>query len=226
MKKLILAVFVVSFTFTTKGYSASNGDEDERSTVATETCASESPLVLSLEKPYDAFAPDQRLSLASSKSSRSYSVEEDDQSGFCIEYLGLDGEDSFGIGLDLAVYYVNLGFDIYQYDTSGNIKKNEGWDLHLGGHKRFWWNIFFLEGNLGLAYCHATYQIKGGDKEKNGDFGLYLNPRVGIKLFNTGSLGLGSLGITASYRWIFEKFKFKDEYTCDYFTIGLCFTDF
>lgn len=70
-----------------------------------------------------------------------------------------------------------------------------------------------------MQYLHATAKIKGGDEEeKNGEFGLFLTPRLGVKLFNIGG---DYLSLVGGYRWDFNEFKFKKEYTRDYFTIGL-----
>ena len=52
------------------------------------------------------------------------------------------------------------------------------------------------------------------DKASDSNLGLFITPRLGIKLFNNCTL-------VAGYRWDIDEFKFKKEYTVDYFTLGL-----
>ena len=137
-------------------------------------------------------------------------------SGTGVDYMAI--EEGFGIGL-------NFAFDYLLIDLSFGSADNDyidvsTWSAGLGGQYRYWFNKWlYIEGRAGVQYLHATAKIKGGDEEeKNVEFGLFLTPRLGVKLFNIGG---DYLSLVGGYRWDFNEFKFKKDYTRDYFTIGL-----
>lgn len=161
--------------------------------------------------------------------------------GGLLEYLGIDN--GFGMGLNFRIKYVMVGYGYTSGKTDTYITENNGWNISAGGDYQHWlgkW--FYVEGAAGLGYFHGktktreesgeeryysqgsyhtrpTYETK---THKNGEVGLFINPRIGIKLFNSKK-GNGSWALTASYRWNFLKFKFKKGYINDYFTVGLAF---
>lgn len=170
MKKLILAVCAVSATLTAKAYDTSNGDEDEKSAVATETSVSESPLELSLEKPYDAFAYDQRLSLASSKSSKSSSSYSEDYScymGYYIQYNSLALFDNYSLNS------ISAGFqNTIQYPTSSVF-----WEIGIGLQYAF-------KDKDGIKYNWFAVKlpINFGYNIEVEDLNLLIAPYAGINL--------------------------------------------
>lgn len=132
--------------------------------------------------------------------------------GYGLEYQAV--EDGFGIGIDFSIMHFIISFSMYNLDTNDLIDKNEGWKLGIGYHHRYWFNKYiYLEGSAGVQYWEHKMEM-GGDENSNGEFGLFLTPKLGLKLFKY-------CGITAGYRWDFNKFKFSKDYTADYFTVGL-----
>ena len=79
-------------------------------------------------------------------------------------------------------------------------------------------NSVYIEGSAGVQYTHAKMQLKGEDAKSDGNFGLFVTPKVGVKLFTWDET---IWGVQAGYRWDFAEFKFSKEYTADYFTIGI-----
>ena len=148
------------------------------------------------------------------------SSEEQPLGGFDLSYQALDG--GFGMGLTWVFNSLVLNFSWLAGDTDKYIEKNEGWRAGVGFNYRHWLSDFlYIEGQAGLEYSHVTVKIKGGDSESDGNLGLFVTPRVGIPLLTIGD---AKWGIVAGYRWDFNKFKFKKEYTDDYFTIGIVAT--
>lgn len=158
---------------------------------------------------------------------------------FIAEYVGIDG--GWGYGMSIRLKHVMVGYDFLFGETNSTVTENNAWNISAGGNYRHWLGKrFFMEGTAGLGYFHNTleYKVASGtetyyifgkpysrtkytsEKNKNGEIGLFINPRIGIKLFNFTKAGL-SCALTVSYRWNFLKFKFKKEYTQDYFTVGL-----
>ena len=137
-------------------------------------------------------------------------------SGFGIEYQGI--EDGFGMGMNLVINHFVLSGSMYSLDTNGYIETNEGWKLGAGYNHRHWFNkSIYIEGTVGVQYWNHKMEIDG-EEDSNGEFGLFVTPRVGLKLFKIWDT---DWAINAGYRWDFNKFKFSKDYTSDYFTIGL-----
>lgn len=140
---------------------------------------------------------------------------QDQQSGITFEYAGYDG--GWGMGFTMNILHVELGYQLLDGETNEYLKTNEGWKVGLGGSYRYWFNKYiWVQGSVGVLYAHSTIEYDGADKEKEGNFGLYANPRIGLNIYS-------GICITASYRWDFNKFKFSKDYTDDYFTVGLAF---
>ncbi len=137
-------------------------------------------------------------------------------SGAGIDYQSI--ENGYGIGLNFAFKYLLVDLSFGSADN--DYIDVSSWSAGIGGQYRYWFNKWlYIEGRAGVQYLHATAKVKEGDeKESNGDFGLFLTPLLGVKLFKLGS---DYLSLVGGYRWDFNKFKFKKEYTSDYFTIGL-----
>ena len=145
------------------------------------------------------------------------SDDEKSSASFDLSYQGI--ENGFGLGMTWVFNHFAINFSWLEGDTNQYITKNEGWRAGIGLNYRHWLSDFFyIEGQAGIEYTHATLKMKGGDKYSDGDFGLFLTPRIGIPLINISD---GKLGIVAGYRWDFNKFKFSKENTADYFTIGI-----
>ena len=126
--------------------------------------------------------------------------------GFGAEYQGIDG--GFGMGFNLIYNHVMVGFSWLWGDTNDTVTKNDGWRVSLGYNYRYWLGkAVFIEGTAGFEYCHVSteyktqstsgtrnsiplaQQLSGSNrpkteirKDSNGDFGLFLYPRVGVKL--------------------------------------------
>lgn len=140
--------------------------------------------------------------------------------GIDISYQAVDG--GFGMGFSMVFNYLVFNVSWISGDTDKYIEKNEGWRAGVGLNYRHWLTDFlYIEGQAGVEYSHATLKMKGGDKNSDGDFGMFVTPRVGVPLLNIAD---AKWGIVAGYRWDFNKFKFSKEYTADYFTIGIVAT--
>lgn len=139
---------------------------------------------------------------------------------FDMSYQAIDG--GFGLGLTWVANYLVINASFLQGDTDANIKKNEGWRAGIGGNYRYWFsNAIFAEAQAGVEYTHVSqeYNYNGyTNKDSDGNVGLFFTPRLGAKLFTVSDI---NVGVVAGYRWDFNKFKFKKEYTDDYFTIGI-----
>lgn len=142
-------------------------------------------------------------------------------SGCSFDYLGI--EDAFGLSYNLIFNHLLLNFRMVSGDTNSVVTSNEAWSAGVGYNYRYWLaKSLYLEGQAGVEYAHATLEYKDSNrktvKDSNGDFGLFLSPRIGLNLFKLWDC---DWGVVAGYRWDFNKFKFSKEYTSDYFTIGL-----
>lgn len=146
------------------------------------------------------------------------------QSGFDLSYLAV--ENGFGLGFSMIFNYVVVNFSGIIGDTDKYITKNNAWRAGIGGNYRYWFvNFLYAEGQAGVEYSHASieYKIDKNNKEKDsdGNVGLFVTPRIGLKLFKLWDI---DWGITAGYRWDFNKFKFDKDHTDKYFTIGISAT--
>lgn len=144
-------------------------------------------------------------------------------SGTNIEYYGIDG--GFGMGFDCIFNYLMFTGSFRSGETNSIVTENSAWSAGIGGHNRYWiGKRFYIEGNAGVEYVHATMKTKvytkkyETEKASDGDFALFLHPHIGLRLFK---LFGAECGITAGYRWEFVKFKFSKEYTNDFFTVGI-----
>ena len=142
-------------------------------------------------------------------------------SGCSFDYLGI--EDAFGLSYNLIFNHLLLNFRMVSGDTNSVVTSNEAWSAGVGYNYRYWLaKSLYIEGQAGVEYAHATLEYKDSNrktvKDSNGDFGLFLSPRIGLNLFKLWDC---DWGVVAGYRWDFNKFKFSKEYTSDYFTIGL-----
>lgn len=140
-------------------------------------------------------------------------------SGIGFDYMAIN---SGGFGFNLIVDNFLINFKTIMGDTDSYVTKNESWGIGLGGNRRYWLTkFFFVEGQAGVEYVHTSLEYKVDKnkttKDSNGDLGLFVTPRIGIKL---GKFLGSQIGIVAGYRCDFAKFKFNKEYTSDYFTVG------
>ena len=70
-----------------------------------------------------------------------------------------------------------------------------------------------------IPNCFGSFEVEyGEDKESDGNLGLFVTPKIGLRLFTWDEI---DWGIQAGYRWDFQEFKFSKAYTADYFTIGI-----
>lgn len=139
------------------------------------------------------------------------------QNSLTFEYQAVDN--AFGIGATFVANHLNINFSLIDGDKNAYIEENSAWRIGAGYNHRFWLNSFlFLEGAVGAQYTHSKVKYDGGGKDSEGNIGMFVTPKVGLKLFHWSDI---DWGIQAGYRWDFHKFKFTKEYTADYFTIGL-----
>lgn len=137
-------------------------------------------------------------------------------SGGGIDYMGVD--DGYGIGINYALNYFLLDFNYVSQEN--DYLESSCYTIGLGGQYRYWFNkILFIEGRAGLYYRYGTVELKlEEEKESDGNLGMFITPRVGLRLFKVAN---SDLALVAGYRWDFNEFKFNKENTVDYFTVGL-----
>jgi len=150
--------------------------------------------------------------------------EEQGRSGLDFSYHAV--KNGFGLGFSMIFDYVVVNFSGIIGDTDKYITKNDAWRVGLGGNYRYWIaNFLYAEGQAGVEYSHASLEYKidknNKEKESDGNVGLFVTPRIGLKLLKLWGI---NWGITVGYRWDFNKFKFDKEYTDDYLTIGISAT--
>lgn len=155
------------------------------------------------------------------------------QGSYDVDYLFI--EKGGGIGMNLIFKNVILGATYRWGDKPEGVTENSAWGAYIGGHYRHWISkSFYVEGNAGLQYLHGTFEHRvetgtedrysptlghytvtthGTEKVSNGEFGLFLTPKIGYSF--------GKWSIAAGYRWDFNEFKFSKDYTNDYFTLGV-----
>lgn len=154
------------------------------------------------------------------------------------DYQAIDG--GFGLGFNVIVNHFVFTGAFTEGQTNADITENNGWNIGVGYSHRYWLGKqLYIEGQAGVGYYHGSMKIKyvSGTKnnssptlghyttntysyktESNGDFGMFLTPRIGLKLLKVKDT---EWGVVAGYRWDFIKFKFNKDYTADYFTIGV-----
>ena len=161
---------------------------------------------------------------SSSTLSESTTSTSSDDSGYVnmyYEYIGYDG----GWGctfMNWDISYVNLGFAIGGGETNSYISTNDWFKIFLGGNYEFGAKPFFINLAAGLMYTHVKIEYSkkaGGGEDKEGCMALYLNPRINLKLITFE--GGGKLGLTGSYHWDFNKFKFEEGYNDKYWSVGI-----
>lgn len=137
-------------------------------------------------------------------------------SGGGVDYLVI--EDGFGLGLNMA--FKHLLIDLTYASQGDNNYDLSAYTIGIGGQYRYWFNkSLYIEGRAGVQFRHASVELKDYDEKASSDkFGLFITPRIGLKLFKIGG---NDLSLVAGYRWDFNEFKFKKDYISDYFTIGL-----
>ncbi len=124
-----------------------------------------------------------------------------------------------GISMDVTLNKLHLQYQNIDGEKNKNITKNKVWRAGVGYNERFWFGErLYLEGVVGVQYSHASVKAYG-EKESEGNLGLWVSPKVGLLLFKVDSEGM-MIGLQAGYRWDVNEFKFKKGYTVDYFTIG------
>lgn len=132
-------------------------------------------------------------------------------------------ESGWGLGfLHIQAGYVDLGWYFGFGEENDYISSNEWNKGFLGGCYEFGANPFYINLAAGLMYSHSVITYGSGSskqEEKNGEFGLYLNPRINL-YFYTSESG-GKVGVTAGYHWDFVKFKFDEDYTDKYWSFGI-----
>ena len=74
----------------------------------------------------------------------------------------------------------------------------------------------YVENVIGYGDNKKVYTtaVQKWDETSDGNFGLFVTPRVGLVLGK-------SIALTAGYEWNFLDFKFDKEHRSDYFTVGL-----
>lgn len=150
-------------------------------------------------------------------------------------------EDGWGLGIDAVFNHFNIGFKYAKGEENDYLKDNKSWALSMGYNGRYWLGpSIYIEARAGLQYVSASCEIVTGTKENtktvgygsnkktytttetiweevsDSNFGLYLNPRVGLALGE-------SVAVTAGYEWDISEFKFDKEHTNDYFTLGISY---
>lgn len=169
--------------------------------------------------------------------------DEIEQKNSSVEFDYLNIEKGFGLGMNFVFNHILVTCATNSGNENNDYFRNaSGWYAGLGYNYRYYFsNSFFIEGRAGVAYYHGSYEYKtetssnktrnaplqlGKDKtsstkwekESNGEFGMFISPRIGLKLFKIWG---NDLNVVAGYRWDFQKFKFKKENTADYFTAGI-----
>ena len=139
------------------------------------------------------------------------------RNGAGLEYFGVDG--GFALNLNFKILdYLSFGCYFGSGETNEYVKENSTWGLNLGGHYRYWFGKYlFAEAEGGLVYGHAKVKSEYVEAS-NGNIGLYLTPRIGLKLCKLWGT---DLAVVAGYRWHFSEFKFSKENIGDFFTVGL-----
>lgn len=153
---------------------------------------------------------------------------QEQQSGFDLEYHFYEG--GGGVGANWVINHVIFGGSYGWGNSSDYIRDIENWTLFIGGNHRYFLGTrsVWIEGRAMVGYKHASLEMATyssskystkWEKESDGYVFLGISPRLGLNLihFDNGSI----LSVVAGYRWDFNKFKFKSEYTDDYFTIGV-----
>ena len=121
----------------------------------------------------------------------------------CFEYLGIGLKGINGISVISQSSYVHFGVDFNWTEGFDNTT----YRMSLGGYYGGWIeNVLYISGCIGVYLGESDGFL----------YGLLMTPRVAIKLGD-------SFCITGSYRYDFGKFKFKEAYNTDYFTVGLGF---
>lgn len=153
---------------------------------------------------------------------------QEQQGGTDFEYQAY--EDGGGIGMNYVFNHVILGGSVGWGEESDYIRDVTVWNAYLGANHRYFLGTrsVWIEGRAMVGYKHASLEMATyssskystkWEKESEGGLFLGISPRFGVNLihFKNGDI----LSVVAGYRWDFNKFKFKSEYTDDYFTIGV-----
>ncbi len=159
-------------------------------------------------------------------------------SGIDASYLAI--EDGWGLGANFMYKNFTLGLKFYGMDDAAGFSENYyQLGVNIGYNLRYWLGkSFYVEARGGVQYLHYSYEflaseeyvenvIGYGDNKKvytttvqkwdetsDGNFGLFVTPRLGLVLGK-------SIALTAGYEWNFLDFKFDKEHRSDYFTVGL-----
>lgn len=150
--------------------------------------------------------------------------------GISFGYQALDG--GYGMEFNMVFNHLMLTGSLISGETNNYVTKNDGWRAGLGYNYRYWLGkSVFIEGAVGIEYSHASVEVKTYTgtsktgraqyetaKASDGNWGLFLYPRIGTRLFKIADV---DYGLYAGYRWDFNEFKFSKEYTADYFTVGI-----
>lgn len=137
-------------------------------------------------------------------------------SGGGLDYMAVD--DGFGLGINYVFGHVLV--DLSYVSQGNDYYDSSCYTIGVGGQYRYWFNkTLFIEGRAGIHYRYGTFEFKLEDeKTSDGKFGMFITPRIGLRLFKVGG---NDLSLVAGYRWDFNEFKFNKENTADYFTVGL-----
>lgn len=141
------------------------------------------------------------------------------QGGLEFVYQAIDNT-NFAMGYDVLFGNFSVNFVVANPDLPSGYT-GEFYRIGAGLNQRYWYDKAFVEVGIGVEYTYSKVESGYGSnkiKVKSDYEGLYFTPRIGVKLFQLWKM---EWGIVAGYRWDFNKFKFKKEYTDDYFTIGL-----
>lgn len=139
-------------------------------------------------------------------------------------------ESAASVNMDYRFNIVNIGG---YYTVSGPM---DGWGAYLGLGTRYYLTpSIYIDGAAGLIYGHSSYEYKqcvGQEtdyifnrpythdvyetkKESNGNFGLYVLPRVSFMVFK-------GVGINIGYMMAAPKMKFDGFFDNGSIMLGIC----
>lgn len=127
----------------------------------------------------------------------------------------------FGVGGHFTWKYFTASADVF---SDNDNKDNFVLCVMAGFDYRYWFlpGRAYVEGQIGPFWnlYHSEYETEDGMKESENSskFGLRINPRVGVRVFNTGKIGWH---LMAGYTWDAVDLKFSENYLLDYFSIGI-----